>query len=828
MAVFLFFAAAPMKANAQCPATTYSVGSAVGFPDLSSAPAGVANLTAGQSIKITGTFTVDAGTWNISGADVFLTTSASEIIVNSGATLNASSNAVFKGCNTTYSWLAIRVLSGGTILADHCDFDYGVNAVNITGTATFHLTNNNFNNCGNGLRISGAQNPANHTVDLNYFRDSGSAGIFFAGRDVTIGYNYYTHAGLSPASTGIRISAGQNLTAVDGGNMINLDRGVEITPVPGSRCIDIQKLVFSGNTGVYSEQGQYRLNIQDCSIRATKTGIDIRNHITSQTPPSGVSCNGNITIFRNVVNSFTETCIRVVYVNGNGTVTVVGNTIGTEINSSTVFTYYGIEIFQALYAKIVVEANTITNQGNLSSPNHPGAIYLNNCKKENSISYNIINAAQFGGFGDLKFGITAANSPHLLVRNNTVDGGPNIAERAISIENPNTDIDLCCNTMTRSVKGLYFLGAHEDCIIQTSTFGAHIEALYYDMVVSTSAPQIHRGNNWSGASTMYDGYFNGSPLLAPNVEYLVDPTLLPNLLSQIFVTGGSPSDWFSTPTASELNCNAVCGNGFTEGGGEEELTGNDYWALNPLSDPAYEALHWGAQRYVYAKLLANPSLLQDPQAAAFFSAAQNGNLGKFYSIEIDIANLYDPELTSDPAQKLTELQSLNTSISTEADYQAYEKNINAVYLTALSENDWDFSESERATIDEVAALCPQAAGNAVYTARYLQENYRVPYWNMDCAFVGARDASLAPKASGFAIFPNPAQTEVQVALEQPALEDCRIMVFNLIGQIVAVQPVSEGSISATLPVATFANGCYIVTITRNGRQAYRQKLSIIR
>jgi len=787
----------------------------------------VANLTAGQSIQITGTFTVDAGTWNISGADVFLTSNASEIIVNSGTVLNASSSAEFKGCNTGYNWLAIRVLAGGTILADNCVFSRGANAVNITGTATFHLTNNEFNDCVNGLRISGLQNPSNHTVEFNFFRNSTSSGIFFAGRDVTIGYNNYNHSAATPTSTGIRISAGQNFNAVAGGNMINLDRGVEITPVPGSRCIDIQKLVFFGNTGVYSDQGQYRLNIQDCAIRAAKNGIDIRNHITSQSPPSGVNCNGNITIFRNVVSSFTQTCIRVVYINGNGTVTVLGNTINTEINSSSAFTYYGVEIFQALNARIAVEANTITNQGDLGSPNHPGAIYLYNCKKENSISYNTIHAAQFAGLGDLKFGITAANSPHLLVRNNNVDGGPNITERAISIETPMEDIDLCCNSMTRSLKGLYMLGAHEDCIIQTSIFGAHIEALYYDMVVSTGAPQIHLGNNWSGAATTWDGYFNGNPANAFNLQYQVDPSLLPNGLSQIFVTGGSPSDWFSTPSSSELGCSSPCGNGFS-GEGEGELTGNDNWAMSELSDTAYAVLQWASKRHLYAKLLNKPSLLLDAQTTAFFEDAQNGNLGKFYAIEVGIANLYDPNLTPDPVQKLAELTETNASIEPATDYQAFEKDINAIYLNALTQDDWDFSDPEKSTIDDIAAQCPQAAGNAVYTARFLQENYRVPTWNMDCAFVGERSNSKVRETKASTLFPNPSRTEVQLTLQHPAPIDCQVGIFNLTGQLIATQTIPEGSTSTSMNVANFPTGFYIVSVSEKGRHVWQQKLSIIR
>jgi len=824
MALVLFLTANPLAITAQCPGTTYSVGTGVGIPDLSSAPAGVATLTAGQSIRITGTFTVDAGTWSIIGANVYFASSASEVVVNPGTTLDASLGSVFERCNTTFlRWSRIRVQTGGTMLADNCVFNNSVNAIYIAGTATFHITNNIFNTCTNGLQIAGMQNPANHSVAFNDFINSKDAGVLFTGNNVELDYNTYTN-NPTPFSTGVRVSSGQNLLIADG-SMINLKRGLEIMPNPGSRCIEMKEVVFSGLTGVFTEQAQYGLHIHDCTIRATKTAIDIKNHLTAQTPPAGV-CNGNIQIERNVINSFEESCVRITSVKGDGTVTVLGNTIATEIGSGPGFQYYGIEIQFAYNANIVVEVNHIVNQGSFIPGTNPGGIYLRNCKKSNSVSFNTIQAGLFGGVGDLQFGIHAVGSPHFTARNNNVDGGPNIMDRAISIETPMEDIDLCCNNMTRSTKGLYFLGAHEDCIVQTSIFGAHSEALYYDMVVSTSAPQIHRGNDWSGAATTWDGYYNGSPLLAPNVEYQVAPTLLPNLLSQIFVTGGSPSDWFSTPSSTELNCSSICGNGFS-GDGEEELTGNDDWAMNPLSDAAYEVLHWESKRHLYAKLLGKPSLLQDAQAAAFFEDAQNGNLGKFYAIEVGIATLYDPNVTSDPIQKLADLRELNASIVAETDYQAFEKDINAIYLNALTEDDWDFSDLEKTIIDDIAALCPQAAGNAVYTSRFLQENYRIPTWNMECAFVGERSSTSAKMTADLSVYPNPAGTIVNIAFAQPVTTGCTIELLSLTGQVLRNQTVGTGSSSLSLPVHQLPNGYYFLRVSMDGHPSAFQKLSIV-
>jgi len=825
MAVVLLFAIAPTDAIAQCPGTTYSVGSGVGILNLSAAPVGVANLTAGQSIQITGTFIVDAGTWNITGANVYFTTSASEIIVNGGKTLDASAGSIFQGCNATYKWSAIKVLAGGIIKANACTFNNGLNAVDIGGAAEFRLNGNTFNTCTNGLRITGPQNTANHTIASNTFLNAEQAGILLSSTSsITIGFNTYTETG-TPQSTAVLISLAKYIL-IDGGVMNQIKFGLDIQ-AGQSWCIEMANVLFRGTYGVRSNQARYGLTIRDCEIIAGSTAIDITNHLTTQTLPPGFLCDGNIKVLRNVINTDLRTGIRIANINGNGTVTVQGNRIGIPTTTSPIRWFYGIQIFESPNANIVVDDNRVRHGGNSTPSTFPGGIYLYNCKANNLVSNNRVSVAP--DLTDyLNFGIAIVNSPHCNVRDNTVDGSGANIDRAISIENPVTDIDLCCNTMTHAELGLYMLGAHEDCIIQTSLFGRLTEALYYDMVVSTSAPQIHKGNDWSGATTTWDAYFNGTPFGASSVKYRVDPSLLPNGLSQIFVTGGNASDWFSTPAAGELNCASICGNGFAGEGGGEGLQGNDYWAINALSDPTYATLQWMAKQDLYAKLVAHPILLSNTQASTFYNSAQSGNIGKFYTIKTGIESLYDTTLTANPVQKLADLQLLNASIVTETAYQANEKTINSLRLAALAQDDWDFSESEKAAIDGIAALCPQSGGSSVYVARYLQENYRVPYWNMDCAFVGARDAGVTPKATGFAVFPNPANDALNVTFEQHANNDCRVELLSITGQVLYTQIIPEGVTSITMPVYSFPNGYYLVCVSGKGQSAKFQKITIIR
>ena len=636
-----------------------------------------------------------------------------------------------------------------------------------------------------------------------------------------IHYNDYTQTG-APTMTGIYVTGGQKLY-INTGNMTNMNRGLEITP-SSTQCVEMDHVTCSALTGVYADQAKYSLYIHDCTIRTTETAIDIKNHLTSSVSPS-VSCDGNINIVRNRITSLTETGVRIKTTSGDGAINVQDNTVGTEILSVGGILYYGIEIYQVPKSVVSVERNQVVNVGN-TQPSIPGGIYLYSCKRMSTIADNTVMSGIYI-YGDFQFGIMAVNTPHCLVRGNTVDGGSNTMDLGISIENPMDDITLCCNYMDHATRGLNIMGPHENCTIQTSIFNNHSEALYYDMVVSTSAFQYHNGNNWSSAGTTYDAYYNGSPSFVSTLKYQVDPALLPALLTKVFVTGGSASSWFSTPVGTEQACDADCGDGFTDGGGEEGLTENDYWAMNGLEDESYAALQWEAQRHLYEKMVNYPALLQDAQAAAFYSAAQEGNLGKFYAIETGMANLYDPALTADPVQALADLQALNASISPEADYQDYAKTINTLQLSALAQDDLVFSDEERSTIDQVAALCPQAGGNAVYDARLLQENYRIPDWNMDCAFVGTRSDAKSVQPTGWKVFPNPATDLVQVSLPQPASTDYQAAVFNLTGQLLYTQKIDAGITNFVLPASALQNGVYLLRVSGNSRLLDQQKFSIL-
>lgn len=133
---------------AQCP-TTFSVGSDIGIPNLSGAPAGLANMTGG-TVKIWGSFTVDVGSWQMKGVTVYLRTIDAAILVDNNCILDARPNpngnvpTEFETCPGIPSWSGIQVSSGGTAFLIDCNIFRACTAIDLLSGSKAQITGNSF------------------------------------------------------------------------------------------------------------------------------------------------------------------------------------------------------------------------------------------------------------------------------------------------------------------------------------------------------------------------------------------------------------------------------------------------------------------------------------------------------------------------------------------------------------------------------------------------------------------------------------------------------------------------------------------------------------
>ncbi len=180
------------------------------------------------------------------------------------------------------------------------------------------------------------------------------------------------------------------------------------------------------------------------------------------------------------------------------------------------------------------------------------------------------------------------------------------------------------------------------------------------------------------------------------------------------------------------------------------------------------------------------------------------------------------------AEKLSDLKTLNDAITPTLDCEAHLQAVNAIEINALALDDWDFDAQEKSTIDDIASLCPQEGGPAVYAARDLQEKYRTPVWSMDCAAIGARETSRATSAiQGMKVYPNPAADLLWLDCSA-AVSDRRIRIVDITGRVRYEVSVPAGSTHVPLQINDLPDGCYVVLLSAaDGHSTQQQKVNII-
>lgn len=646
------------RAQAQCScANIVGSGQGAGVTNLSQVPA--LQTMNGGCLRIKGVFYIDNSlTWNLSGVDVYLDPGAS-IYINSGSTMNANSGCEFQKCDpNSADWGQIIVSTNAEINIDDCELSGANTAISNLANSRFFITDNLIQACGTGIKIFGTQNPLFHQVKDNQIIDCSFSGIQISGGNrVRINYNWIYDPGA--VMTGIDINSNSRSVTVNECIMSNLAVGVRVKSSQDD--ITLNGIIFGGEIGVRTEGCFLDFGIYRSTIRATNEGVWSTNHQTSLAGQFG-----SFVVNGSYVSSVNRSAIKIEKAYGSGRVQVQNNIIRPAYDPPS-FGYYGVSISDVPNAMVFVEENEIAHLSYITNPvMAPGGIYLYKCKRQNVVNNNQVKV---GPYGKLNFGIAVAESPNVQAVGNDVNGGPpGMDMAAISMEKNHENVLICCNTTDSSRIGLNLSADIENCDISGTTCINHDQALYYDMVTTTSGiPQFHRGNDWSGAATTWDAYFNGNPAFAQLSFYTVDPSLLANT-NKVYVSGGDPSDWFLVTNGTEATCAAAhCGHTpygseYALDDGEGEITGNDLWAIDTIFYTHYAAIHWDARRYLYEKLVKYPELLEESQEIEdFYEAAGAGAIGKFYDVEDGLAKLYEPpsNIAGDYYDAQTALAGLN-------------------------------------------------------------------------------------------------------------------------------------------------------------------------
>lgn len=184
---------------------------------------------------------------------------------------------------------------------------------------------------------------------------------------------------------------------------------------------------------------------------------------------------------------------------------------------------------------------------------------------------------------------------------------------------------------------------------------------------------------------------------------------------------------------------------------------------------------------------------------------------------------------------------LGTALSMEGvELKARRQGVNvAVSWSTLSEQNSDHFDVERSydgiTFIRIGQV--QAAGNSTYIHNYQFTDanaarslifYRLKMADTDASYKFST-VSVVTKSDGnnqeFLFYPNPANSNFSIFLNQPAAKDLRLQVINQVGQIVKTAQLSKGAQLITLNISELPKGIYTV-VTADSEMVTVKKLVI--
>jgi hypothetical protein len=619
----------------------------------------------------------------------FIMEPGAEIIVLPSTLLTINNQTVLRGCE--YMWRGITLRAQARLNMENSTVMDAQYAIQVTGTYPWiRLVGNTFdaNYVGFYVPLYNFQivmSTGGNNFKDNQFINQSSYLPPFSGQTPNPGTSPYAGIFLNyignltignPNNNSIQNSFdGLRHGIIDYKGYLNRYSGCTMTNIDAAwpEGIGVQILGSLGRINVhYCTMEQVRSGIQAVQHRTLSikyNNIDVTSANSFNAYDAGISLssgNRDVLIESNAITG--ANCIQLGLSN-NGTypVDIKANTLKPQ--------WYGINTWLVNGKLNIVEGNTIYMDYPDANPCYThGIVALENAGpmsvNENALSYVGIDPT-------CGTGIWIQDCLNGQVVGNSITAGAGTESSGAGILVANSPNHLyCCNALDLLDYGVSFFGMCNDTKLSNTLFGDHFTALQLsDALIS---PQIHNGNDWTGANTTWDAVFWGDNNEIPLSEFITDPDLLPNGYTQIYVpSGAQPSDWFIFDEESITTCEEwetigeYCGNDpyyLTEDPNEfDELTASDLQALDTLqgTDTIAAVLKWEAQRYLYAKLTHNPWLINWNQAVdSFYTDAQTDLLGQFHAVETGIRQLFfEPDSLESAYQEVWEvLDSLQTEI----------------------------------------------------------------------------------------------------------------------------------------------------------------------
>lgn len=172
---------------------------------------------------------------------------------------------------------------------------------------------------------------------------------------------------------------------------------------------------------------------------------------------------------------------------------------------------------------------------------------------------------------------------------------------------------------------------------------------------------------------------------------------------------------------------------------------------------------------------------------------------------------------------------------TPQEYAEYDRVVSQIYLGTIARGNFNFSESDSASLYNMATLCPALGGKAVYKARSIVYAYNPnAYFDNDslCAIYGIQyrkadqSVSLIRNKAVLMVYPNPTNDIIRISLENKHSETKikYLRVVNMMGQVILSKQITEQEINLSLQSLVTSSGILLIQVTDELNNHYQTRI----
>ena len=211
-----------------------------------------------------------------------------------------------------------------------------------------------------------------------------------------------------------------------------------------------------------------------------------------------------------------------------------------------------------------------------------------------------------------------------------------------------------------------------------------------------------------------------------------------------------------------------------------------------------------------------------------FSQAQTSGLSNYANVQTGIRQL-GAMSEGNRATAAANLLTLNAALMGSASYQVNEKLVNQIFLQTIAIGSLEFSETQIALLEGIAALCPLSDGEAVLRSRtmlQLVQGMPADYDDLSICGVEERSEKNNPVAQSVRIYPNPANDALSIDYRGIRDFSGEFLMFNAQGQSVKANHLATRPGCSPIDIKWATKWNLLVFRTRhNGRQGYYPTLT---